>query len=99
MKKAIEMPEVMQCDAQDCAYNRDNLCHARGITIGNMDQQLCDTMWPANMRTSREGGAGVGACRSANCAFNEDLECQADGINVMMSGSKARCGTFAPRRG
>ncbi len=95
MKKMIEMPEVSSCEATDCAYNRNTMCHARGITVGDMQQHLCDTMWMAMPRTMRKEGAGVGACRSANCAFNEDLECQADGINITLSGGQAHCATFA----
>ena len=94
MKKAIEMPEVMGCDAQECAYNLDGMCHARGITVGDMQQQLCDTMWNSSHHTNRTGPAGVGACRSTSCIHNEDLECQADGINVMLSGAEASCATF-----
>lgn len=98
MKNGIEMPEVMQCQATQCAYNMDTKCHARAITVGNMDQQLCDTMFVTDRHTQREETAGVGACRSANCMYNEDLECQMEtGIDVTLSGGQARCGTFAAR--
>ncbi len=95
MKKLVEMPEVMQCEADQCSYNVGRMCHARGITVGDMQQHLCDTMWKTKQHTQRREGAGVGACRSANCIHNEDLECQADGINVTLSGGIAHCGTFA----
>ncbi len=95
MKKLIEMPEVTQCEAKECAYNVDSMCQARGITVGDMQQQLCDTMWKSKQHTRRREGAGVGACRSANCVHNEDLECQAYGINIVLSGGQAHCGTFS----
>jgi len=94
MKTGIKMPEVMQCQATQCAYNMDAKCHARAITVGDMNQQLCDTMFMTNMHTKRKETAGVGACRSANCKHNEDLECQAGGIDVTLSGGQAKCGTF-----
>jgi hypothetical protein len=97
MKKTIEMPEVMKCEAGDCSYNHDATCHARAITVGDQQAHLCDTMWMAPQHAKRQDGAGVGACRSANCAFNEDLECQADGVNIVLSGGQALCGTFAAK--
>lgn len=95
MKKTLEMPEVMYCDAVGCAYNSDSTCHARGITIGDMQQHLCDTMWLSRQRAKRKEGAGVGACRSADCAFNEDLGCEADGVSITLAGGEAHCATFA----
>lgn len=96
MKRSIEMPEVMKCEAKGCAYNVDTKCHARGITVGDVEQRhLCDTIWTAKDHTHRRDGAGVGACRTTNCAYNEDLECQADGVNITLSGGQAHCGTFS----
>lgn len=97
MKPIIDMPEVRQCDAQNCAYNVDAVCHARGITVGDMQRHLCDTLWRAPQHTHRREGAGVGACRAQNCVHNEDLECQAEGINVTFAGGQAQCGTFEAR--
>ncbi|MDD5705946.1 MAG: DUF1540 domain-containing protein [Kiritimatiellae bacterium] len=97
MKQVIEMPEVIQCEAKQCAYNTASTCHARAITVGNMQQHLCDTMIAVKKHTQRKEAAGVGACRSANCVHNEDLECQADGINITLSGGRAFCGTFAAK--
>ncbi len=97
MKKTIEVPEVIQCQAKQCAYNMNSTCHARAITVGNMHKHLCDTMVLSKQHTQRTETAGVGACRSANCIHNEDLECQAEEINVTLSGGQASCGTFAAR--
>jgi len=94
MRRKIEMPEIMKCVATECAYNHDETCHAKGITVGDMEQQLCDTMWESSRHTARTGPAGVGACRSTHCAHNTDLECQAEGIYVTLGGGQARCGTF-----
>lgn len=97
MIRRIEMPEVMQCEAKRCAYNVDSTCHARAITVGDMQKHLCDTLFALKQHTQRKEGAGVGACRSTNCMHNEDLECQADGIDITLSGGQAICGTFAAR--
>lgn len=97
MKRSIEMPEIMQCEAKQCAYNVDSMCHARAITVGDMQEHLCDTMIMSKKHTQRKETAGVGACRSTNCVSNEDLECQAEGINVTLSGGQAFCGTFEAR--
>jgi hypothetical protein len=88
------MPEVMDCQAEQCAYNREGKCHACAITIGDADQHLCDTAMPSTDHTRREETAGVGACRSTNCAHNADLECQAEGIHVAFAAGMASCSTF-----
>ena len=92
--KQIEMPEVKKCNVENCAYNKDSLCHARAITVGDAKQHLCDTMMASDIHTKRQDTAGVGACRSTGCMHNEDFECQADDINVILSGDQALCGTF-----
>lgn len=98
MLTTIEMPEVLKCEARGCAYNKDLQCHARGITVGDLNHQhLCDTMWAMKGHTHRVEGAGVGACRETHCVHNEDLECQSDGINVNFEGNRAQCGTFVER--
>jgi hypothetical protein len=97
VKQTIEMPEVMQCQAKQCAYNMNSMCHARAITVGDVQKHVCDTMTMSAKHTQRTETAGVGACRSANCIHNEDLECQAEGISITLSGGQASCGTFAVR--
>jgi hypothetical protein len=97
MKKTIEVPEVMQCQAAQCVYNVESMCRARAITVGDMQQHECDTMMKSNSHTSRMDTAGVGACRSTNCVHNDDWECQADGIEVTLSGDQTQCATFAAK--
>ena len=98
MKQLVEMPGVNKCEAKECAYNLNQKCHARGITVGDAQQRhLCDTMWQDKGHTRRAESAGVGACRQTSCKHNDDLECQADGINVKVVGTQAQCGTFTVR--
>jgi hypothetical protein len=92
--KTLEMPEVAGCEATECAYNRDRLCRARAITVGDGTRPMCDTAFHAGSHTHGEMIAGVGACKVAHCRHNNDLECQADVIQVVLSGSIPLCGTF-----
>lgn len=93
--KTIEMPEVMQCKASGCVYNKNEGCHARAITVGDEQGHWCDTMMQAENHTDRAEEAGVGACRAADCKFNQDYECQASNISVTMRDGQAECMTFA----
>jgi hypothetical protein len=93
-KKTFLMPEVAGCEATECAYNRDRLCRARAITVGDGSHPMCDTAFHAGTHTRSETIAGVGACKVAQCRQNVDLECQADVIQVILSSSVPMCGTF-----
>ena len=57
--KAIEMPEVSRCDASVCAYNSENGCRARAITIGDGAFPGCDTFLGDRPR-ERDRGRGCG---------------------------------------
>jgi len=94
----MEMPQIIKCDAGECAFNRDEMCHAMAITVGGPGDHQCDTF----LRSSTKGGVAdrtglVGACKVASCKYNNSLECSASGINVGHEGTKADCLTFAPR--
>lgn len=93
--KTIEMPDVSQCQVAACAYNRDNGCRARAITVGDGSNPACDTFFSSENSVSAKQVAGVGACKVAGCKFNEDLECQADAIIVASAQAEAACQTFA----
>lgn len=94
-KKTFLMPEVADCEATDCAYNRDQLCRALAITVGNGTQPMCDTAFNGDVHTRGEAIAGVGACKVSRCHHNTDLECHADTIQVILSSRIPMCGTFA----
>lgn len=94
----MEMPKVNQCDASECAYNTDHMCHALAVTIGDPDSPLCDTFF----RTAEKGGeadsvAGVGACKTSSCRFNEKFECRAPGIEVGHKSEGIDCLTYEAR--
>ena len=91
----MEMPKVIKCDIEDCAYNMDNKCHAMAVTIGDSINPKCDTFCQSMM----QGGdlssiAGVGACKVSSCTYNADLECQAMEISVGYKGQDPDCLTF-----
>lgn len=94
----MEMPKILECDATECAYNRNRECHAMAITVGDGAMAHCDTYW----QSKNKGGvlniiAGVGACRAVNCEYNQNLECTASGIRVGHKGDAVDCLTFDPR--
>ena len=94
----VEMPKVIECLMDECAYNADKECHARAITVGGGACPMCDTA----MKSVKKGGVidmigSVGACKVENCRFNDSLECSAVGISVMLHDQHAECGTFKAR--
>ncbi len=92
---AMKMPMIISCNMMNCAYNKDETCHAMAITIG-ASSPVCDTF----IERAEKAGAmdmvgSVGACKVANCKFNESLECMAeDGIRMGMHTDHAECDTF-----
>ena len=91
---ATDMPEVKNCAATQCAYNADDACHARAITIGAGSEPDCDTFFGNSSHTQSERTAGVGACKMTDCKHNDDFECGADSIQVGPSGSSINCLTY-----
>lgn len=94
----MKMAKVKSCDAEECAYNIKNKCHAIAITVGGGPSPRCDTLTIA----ARQAGlpnitAGVGACKIENCQFNESLECVAKSIRVKVHTMLPECTTFKER--
>lgn len=98
MQITIEMPMVADCMVRECAYNVDEACYARAITIGDGVHPGCDTFFgtPTHSRV-HSLRAGVGACKVMACRHNDDLECQAESIRVARQGTEVRCMTFSAR--
>lgn len=96
MEMTIDMPMVSECMVNECAYNTENNCHARAITIGDGTNPGCDTFMNSSQHTKATGQrAGVGACKVMGCSNNEDFECMAPTINVGMLGQDVDCLTFS----
>ncbi|MEU8246765.1 DUF1540 domain-containing protein [Nonomuraea sp. NPDC048916] len=94
----MKMPVVNQCEAEACAYNRERVCHASAITVGDAPQQAhCDTFFTASAKGGDPSAVGrVGACKVADCRHNTHYECQAPGIEVGYVSNRADCMTYAP---
>ena len=99
MKKlTIEMSQVSRCSVTQCAYNLDQICRAKAITVGDAQNPGCDTFFsasPHNRESSRI--AGVGACKVRSCRYNDDYECAAESINVGFAGKQVNCLTYEAR--
>ena len=98
MRFELDLSNVQGCDVTSCAYNHEQNCHARAITIGQGIHPACDTFFPAERHT-RNGApsAGVGACKVSACRHNADLLCAAGAIHVSVHDNHADCMTYAPR--
>ncbi|BAU47477.1 hypothetical protein SVA_0898 [Sulfurifustis variabilis] len=98
MRLTIDMPLVAGCTIYACAYNVDDACHARAITIGDGVHPGCDTFL-GDVRHTRDTShsAGVGACKVTGCTHNDDYECTAPEIKVGHVGRDINCLTFSPR--
>jgi hypothetical protein len=97
MNVTIEMPQVQDCDVGQCAYNMNNKCHARAITVGDGVNAMCDTFFQATPHTKSSVLAGVGACKISGCSFNTDYECEAKTIRIGLENNNARCMTYSPK--
>ena len=98
MKMTIDIPVVDSCAIAECAYNRDQHCHARAITIGDGQTPACDTLFcGAEPVRAQDIQAGVGACKVSSCSFNDDLECAADRISIGIKGDSVNCLTYTMR--
>jgi len=69
-------PRVGACKLTRCAFNRDQACHARAITIGDGLMPRCDTVFELDAHVRRGQVAAVGACKTIACIHNHDLHCQ-----------------------
>ncbi len=95
---AIDMPAVGECSVGECAYNADQACHARAITVGDGVHPGCDTFLDATPHArASERQAGVGACKVAGCRHNDDYECMAETIKVGHASQAVSCLTYQPR--
>ena len=94
-KIVIEMPLVSRCDVTQCGYNLSQHCHAKAITIGDLENPGCDTFFKERMHNKEaKRMAGVGACKVSDCRYNEDFECNADKISVGFISKNINCLTY-----
>jgi hypothetical protein len=90
----MEMPRITRCEATECSYNQETICHAAAITVGG-DHPACDTFYGATAKGGVENMQGaVGACKVNDCKYNESLECSAPNITLARHCEHADCMTF-----
>ncbi|OII61242.1 hypothetical protein BJP40_06875 [Streptomyces sp. CC53] len=93
----MDMPVISECSVDDCAYNREQACHALAITVGDTHKAHCDTFFTSASKGGDPDTTGrVGACKVANCRHNARYECQAPGITVGYVQHEVDCLTFEP---
>jgi len=94
MGTSVEMPVVTECAVRECAYNVDEHCHARAITIGDGLNPACDTFVRSPEHYDEVKAAGVGACKVSTCVHNRNLECEASSIRIGYQDDRPKCMTF-----
>ena len=88
----MEMTQVRSCEVIECAYNSGQMCHALAITIGDLNNPMCDTFCQSPTQGGYEEDiAGVGACKVGACANNHNLECECDCIDVGYKDGEIDC--------
>lgn len=93
----VDMPLVERCTVSACAYNAEQKCHAKAITVGDGAFPGCDTFFASPVHSRRQNEAGVGACKVDQCRYNSDFECAADFISVGQKSGKVHCLTYKRR--
>lgn len=94
----MRMPKVRECSVSECAYNKDQKCHAIAITVGDSVHPECDTFCPSSIKGGDMGClAGVGACKVSVCMHNSNLECQAQDVCIGKRGNEIDCLTYSHR--
>lgn len=92
MKMTMNMPVVSECKISECAYNLEDTCNARAITIGDGVHPGCDTFFSNSTHTHEFNDVtGVGACKVSTCMHNQDFECAAEQIEVGRNKSGICC--------
>jgi hypothetical protein len=97
MRISVDLPVIAACNARRCAFNRDAVCHAQAITVGNTVAPSCDTFLDSITHNHRESKGGVGACKSTHCRYNDDLACSAESVRIGEHQDNVTCDTFARR--
>lgn len=96
MKVSLDMAVVNECKITDCAYNLQDTCNARAVTIGDGVHPGCDTFFSNTTHTHEFNEVtGVGACKVLSCRHNQDFECGAEAIAIGRNKSGVSCLTYA----
>ncbi|MDX1763698.1 MAG: DUF1540 domain-containing protein [bacterium] len=90
-----QMPMIVSCTGSDCSYNKDMICNAMAVTIGEEGEAICDTYYHGSRRIAYpETVSFVGACKMESCRFNRYLECTAYwGVSLVGREGRVYCDT------
>jgi hypothetical protein len=98
MKDSRElMPEINECEAEECAFNGNGSCQAIAINVGGPADVCpnCDTFMEAAIKGGIPGiTAGVGVCKVQDCRYNSNLECNANSVSIKLHSNHADCATY-----
>jgi|WetSurMetagenome_2_1015567.scaffolds.fasta_scaffold40242_4 hypothetical protein len=93
----MKMSEILDCDVEQCAHNKDEKCNALAINVGGSGP-VCHAFVKAAAKCVQPAvTAGVGACKMKDCEFNDCLSCTASGIDVHWRNGQAICDTYKLR--
>ncbi len=95
--KTLLMPKVETCDATDCAYNVEGVCHTMAINVAG-PTPTCNTYTPGESKAGIEFiVAGVGSCSMKDCVYNEHLECTQENVHIAGKGDQTLCNSYTQR--
>lgn len=99
---------VLNCEAVNCIYNKEELCSKGDIMVGGKQAEksaetCCESFKEiADGSMSNSTGSGCATihvdCKALECSFNKDEKCSAGAIDI--EGTQANeaketdCGTF-----
>lgn len=93
----MEMTKIVNCNANNCVYNKDNMCHTMAVNIGD-DTPVCDTFMATNTKAGYDDiQGGVGSCKVSHCKFNSSLECTANNISMVSMSNHVDCATYTKK--
>jgi len=83
---------VLTCTVADCSYNRELVCWAPEIKVGD-SHPTCDTYTHLAVAPAPQESI-VSMCGVTACDFNDAMHCAARGITVSNHSAHADCITF-----
>ncbi|MDI6715911.1 MAG: DUF1540 domain-containing protein [Actinomycetota bacterium] len=92
-EQQMEIGRVLTCTVNECSYNKNNVCHAPDINVGEM-HPTCDTFTQEAVSPIAQGMPDVSVCNVTECRFNLNNDCTAPGITVAHHSEHADCLTY-----
>ena len=101
----------LQCSVQECTYNTQNCCCAKGIHVEGAaahqsEETCCETFAEKNGATNAADQRSANRCMTIscdadNCVYNRNRMCTAESVDIhganCHSKDQTNCGTFKSR--